>query len=139
MNLRDARATATTRFYASLVHRHVLEVSAGRKQADVSRLLERLTDCDAVETVSMDMSETFRAAVQLCLPRVRIVADHFHVIQHVGKAGNLVLTRSAKSEAGKTALEGQRHLFLRNKEDPSADAEQTRANLALAFPPIAKA
>ena len=49
-------------------------------------MLERLSDCDAVEAVSMDMSHSFREAVQLCLPRARIVADHFHVIQHIGTA-----------------------------------------------------
>ena len=119
--------------------RKVLDVSAGRKQENVVRLLERLSDCDGVEAVSMDMSESFRGAVQLCLPRARIVADHFHVIQHVGKAGNLVLGRLAKSEAGKKALEGQRHLFLRNQEDLSVEEEQTRASLALAFPEIASA
>src|ERR1051326_4358425 len=99
-----------------LEQRRVLEVSAGRKQEDVTRLLERLSDCDAVEAVSMDMSETFRGAVQLCLPRARIVADHFHVIQHVGKAVGKVVSRTAKKKAGKAALQGQRHLFLRNKE-----------------------
>ncbi len=119
--------------------RKVLDVSAGRKQADVVRLLERLTDCDGVEAVSMDMSETFRGAVQLCLPRARIVADHFHVIQHVGKAVTKVISRWAKSEPGKKALEGHRHLFLRNQEDLSVEEEQTRASLALAFPEIARA
>jgi transposase len=42
------------------------------------------------------------------------VADHFHVIKHVGKAVNKVLGRWAKKEEGKKALEGQRHMFLRN-------------------------
>jgi transposase len=68
--------------------RKVVEVSAGRKKDEVAGLLERLCDCDGVEAVSMDMSTTFREAVQLCLPRARIVADHFHVIQHVNKAVN---------------------------------------------------
>ncbi len=112
--------------------RKVLDVSAGRKQADVIRLLERLMDCDAVEAVSMDMSETFRGAVQLCLPRARIVADHFHVIQHVSKAVNKVLGRWAKKEEGKKALDGQRHLFLRNKETLEVSEEQSRASLATA-------
>jgi len=119
--------------------RQVLDVSAGRKQADIVRLLERLSDCDRVEAVSMDMSESFRGAVQLCLPRARIVADHFQVIQHVGKAGNLVLGRLAKSEVGKKAKACQRHLFVRNQEDLSVEEEQTRASLALAFPEIASA
>lgn len=102
-------------------------------------MLERLTDCDAVEAVSMDMSRTFREAVQLCLPRARIVADHFHVIQHVGKALKKVIGRSAKSAEGKQALEGQMHLFLRNQEDLSVEEEQSRASLAQAFPEIAAA
>jgi transposase len=114
----------------------VLEVSAGRTKDEVSHLLERLSDCDAVESVSMDMSITFREAVQLTLPHARIVADHFHVIQHVGKAVNKVLGRCAKKEEGKKALDGQRHLFLRNQEDLSAEEELTRATLAAAFPEI---
>ncbi len=97
--------------------RTVLEVSAGRKQEEVVSLLERLDDCEAVEAVSMHMSETFRGAVQLCLPRARIVADHFHVTQHVGKALKSVIARWTKKEEGQKALEGQRHLFLRNQED----------------------
>jgi transposase len=77
--------------------------------------------------------------VQLCLPRARIVADHFHDIRHVGKALNKLLGRYAKKEEGKQALEGQRHLFLRNQEDLSAEEEQTRATLAAAFPEIGRA
>jgi transposase len=114
----------------------VLEVSAGRTKDEVSHLLERLSACDAVEAVSMDMSTTFREAVQLTLPHARIVADHFHVIQHVGKALNKVIGRWAKKVEGKKALDGQRHLFLRNQEDLSAEEELTRATLAAAFPEI---
>jgi transposase len=116
--------------------RHVLEVSAGRKKDDVTRVLERLTECDAVEAVSMDMSRPFREAVQLCLPRARIVADHFHVIQHVGKALNKVIGRWAKSAEGKKALDGQTHLFLRPREALTAAQEQSRASLAQAFAEI---
>ena len=119
--------------------RKVLEVSAGRKKDEVASLLARLSDCDGVEAVSMDMSTTFREAVQLCLPRARIVADHFHVIQHVNKAVNKVIARWAKKEEGKQALEGQRHLFLRNQEDLSPEDEQSRASLARAFPEIGRA
>ncbi len=119
--------------------RKVLEVSAGRTKDEVSHLLERLSDCDAVEAVSMDMSTTFREAVQLTLPHARIVADHFHVIQHVGKALKKVIGRQAKREEGKQALEGQSHLFLRNQEDLSAEEKLSCAALALAFPEIGAA
>lgn len=47
--------------------RQVLEVSAGRKQDEVVALLERLSEPDAVKAVSMDMSASYRPAVQLCL------------------------------------------------------------------------
>jgi transposase len=67
------------------------------------------------------------------------VADHFHVIQHVGKAVNKVISRSARSAQGKKVLDGQTHLFLRNQEDLSAEDEQARATLAQAFPEIAVA
>ena len=122
--------------FCDLDARKVLEVSAGRKKDEVASVLERLSNCDGVEAVSMDMSTTFREAVHLCLPHARIVADHFHVIQHVGKAVNKVLGRWAKKEEGKQALEGQRHLFLRNQEALSAEEEQTRAGLAALFPEI---
>lgn len=65
--------------------------------------------------------------------------DHFHVIQHVGKALKKVIGRHVKKEAGKQALEGQRYLFLRNQEDLSTEEEHSRTALALAFPEIAMA
>src|SRR5947209_1384582 len=125
--------------FCDLGAHQVLEVSAGRKKDEVASVLERLSNCDGVEAVSMDMSTTFREAVQLCLPRARIVADHFHVIQHVNKAVNKVIGRWAKKEEGRHALEGQRHLFLRNQEDLSAEDEQSRATEAPAFPEIGTA
>jgi transposase len=76
-----------------------------------------------VEAVSLGMSTTFREAVQLCLPRAHIVADHFHVIQHVGNALNKMLGRWAKKEEGKQDLDSQRHLFLRKQEDLSPEEE----------------
>jgi transposase len=102
-------------------------------------VLERLADCDMVEAVSMDMSRAFREGVQFCLPRARIVADHFQVIQHGGLAVKKVIGRWAKSAEGKKALDGHQHLFLRNKQDLEASEEQSRATLAQAFPEIAVA
>jgi transposase len=61
--------------------RDVLEICDGRKKEEVVQLLERLSDPDAVKAVSMDMSASFRPAVQTALPKAQIVVDHFHVIQ----------------------------------------------------------
>src|SRR5215469_17540500 len=47
-----------------LESRDVLEVCEGRKKEEVVKLLERLSDPEAVKAVSMDMSASFRPAVQ---------------------------------------------------------------------------
>jgi len=84
----------------SLVGCNVLEASAGRKPEEVASLHERLDDGEAVEAVIMEMSETFHRAVQLCLPRARTVADHFHVLQQVGKALGKVIGSFTTVEEG---------------------------------------
>ena len=96
--------------------RQVLEVSAGRKQEEVVALLERLSDPDAVKAVSMDMSASYRPAVQLCLPKAHIVVDHFHVIQHVMKGFKKVLQSWAHKKEGKPLLEGKQSLASREQK-----------------------
>src|SRR5258705_13358278 len=109
--------------------RRVLEVSAGRKQEEVVALLERLSDPDAVKAVSMDMSASYRPAVQLCLPKAQIVVDHFHVIQHVMKGFKKVLHSWAHKKEGKPMLEGKQYLFLRAKEDLTEEQAQERTGI----------
>ena len=114
--------------------RRVLEVSAGRKLEEVAALLERLSDPDAVEAVSMDMSASFRPAVQLCLPKAQIVVDHFHVIQHVMKGFKKVLSSWAHKKEGKPLLEGKQHLFLKAHEDLTEEQSKERAHLGEQLP-----
>jgi transposase len=114
--------------------RRVLEVSAGRKLADVVALLEQLSDPDAVTAVSMDMSASFRPAVQLCLPKAQIVVDHFHVIQHVMKGFRKGLSSWAQKKEGKPLLEGKQHLFLKAKEDLTEEQSKERARLGELLP-----
>lgn len=122
-----------------LEHRNVLEVCSGRTQQEVITLLERLTEPDHVAAVSMDMSGSFREAVLLVLPRARIVADHFHVIQHVGKAFGKVLHRIAATKEAKPILKGKRSLFQQAKEQLTKEQEQERVALAEQFPEVARA
>lgn len=119
--------------------RRVVEIAAGRAQEQVVRLLERLDDPDRVAAVAMDMSGSFRAAVELCLPRAVIVADHFHVVQHVGKALAKVVARCAATTAGRSALNGKRHLFVRAQEALSDEEAAERAEIAGPFPELAAA
>ena len=111
-----------------------MDVGAGRTHAQVCALFERLAEPDRVEAVSMDMSLVFREAVRLCLPQAQIVADHFHVVQHVGKALSRVVRRVASSPAGRSALKGRGHLFLRPQDALTPEQEDTRADLAVLFP-----
>jgi transposase len=95
-----------------LEHRNVLEVCESRKKDKVVKLLQRLEKPEEVLAVSMDMSASFRPAVQEALPHAQIVVDHFHVIQHVMKAFRQLgpSQRGTHSVAWETAplFEGQR-------------------------------
>lgn len=117
-----------------LVARQVLEVSAGRKQEEVITLLERLRQPDAVKAVSMDMSASYRPAVQLCLPKAQIVVDHFHVIHHVMKGFKKVLQSWAHKNEGKPLLEGKQFLFLRAQEDLTEEQAQERMHIGEHLP-----
>ncbi|HET8912065.1 MAG TPA: ISL3 family transposase [Ktedonobacteraceae bacterium] len=117
-----------------LEQRTVLEVSAGHKLEDVQKLLERLENPDEVEAVSMDMSASFRPAVQLCLPKAQIVVDHFHVIQHVMKAVKKIVSSWAHKKEGKPLLEGKQHLFLKAQEDLTEAQAQERREIGGELP-----
>lgn len=69
------------------LRRRVIGVEDGRDLASVERFsldfIARGGDCNAVESVSMDMSQTYRAGCALCFPKARPVYDHFHVKQLV--------------------------------------------------------
>jgi transposase len=117
-----------------LVNRTVLEISEGRKLEDVQKLLERLDDPGAVKAVSMDMSASFRPAVQLCSPKAQIVVDHFHVIQHVMKAFKKIVSSWAHKKEGKPLLQGKQHLFLTAKEDLREEQAQERSTIGVALP-----
>ena len=123
----------------NLERRKVLEVCEGRTHEDVVKMLKRLDNPSHVEAVSMDMSGSFRGSVREVLPHVKIVADHFHVVQHVEKALNKVLQRVCATSEAKQPMKGKRPLFKQAKEDLTVGQEEERANLAELFPEIAQA
>src|SRR5436309_9116831 len=134
MSLLVAKDTVMIRSSAIWKRVRCFCVSAGRKQEEVAALLERLSDPDAVEAVSMDMSASFRPAVQLCLPKAQIVVDHFHVIQHVMKGYKKVLSIWAHKKEGKPLLEGKQYLFLKAKGDRSSEHRKERASIGEHLP-----
>lgn len=60
--------------------------------------------CDAIEIVTMDMSQAYQKAVRESLPNAIIAFDHFHVAKLANEALNEV-RRSAVREASRTDLE----------------------------------
>ena len=119
--------------------REVVEVIEGRKKEDVVKLLQRLSDPDTVQAVSMDMSASFRPAVQAALPNAQIVVDHFHVIQQLMKAFRKVLSSWANKREGMVILHGKQHLFLRAKEDLTEEETQDREKIGTRLPLLEKA
>jgi transposase len=119
--------------------RDVLEVGEGRKKEEVIGLLERLSHPDAVKVVSMDMSASFRPAVQEALPKAQIVVDHFHVIQHVMKAFRKVLSSWAHKKEGIVLLHRKQYLFLKAKEDLTEQETQERERIGAHLPLLEKA
>src|SRR5437016_2669102 len=113
---------------------NILDVTRYGLWLEEAALLERLSDPDAVQDVSMDMRASYRPAVQLCLPKAQIVVDHFHVIQHVMKGFKKVLQSWAHKKEGKPLLEGKQHLFLRAKEDLSEEQAQERTHIGEHLP-----
>jgi len=122
-----------------LESRDVLEVSSGRKKEEVVKLLERLSNPETVKAVSMDMSASFRPAVQAALPNAQIVVDHFHVIQHIMKAFRKVLSSWAHKKEGMILLHGKQHLFLRPKEGLNKEETQEREKIGDRLPNLEKA
>ena len=102
-------------------------------------MLKRLDNPEHVEAVSMDMSGSFRGSACSVLPHAKIVADHFHLIQHVEKALGKFLQRVCAAKEAKPLMKGKRPLFKQAKEDLTADQEEERPKLSDPFPDIAQA
>jgi transposase len=117
----------------------VLEVCEGRKLEEVQQLLNRLSDPEKVEAVSMDMSASFRPAVQSCLPHAVIVVDHFHVMQHLMKAFKKIVSSFAHKIEGMIILKGKQHLFLRAQEDLTEEQVQDRKKIGARLPLLEEA
>ena len=87
--------------FHDLDRRRVLAVIEGRTKEGVRGYLDSLAEPEAVGAVSMDMSNTFRSAVQESLPRAEIVADKFHVIKRVNEQLDKVRLRLQGQESRK--------------------------------------
>jgi len=96
--------------------KRVLGVVSGHRQEEVQGFLEQLPEPEKVEVVVMDMHEPFRQAVELCLPRAKVVADKFHLLMHVHRALDQVRTSLQPQRGKKGELFRSRYLLLTGAE-----------------------
>ncbi len=69
-----------------LEHKRVMGVISGHRQRELACFFDALPQADQINVVVMDMHDPFRQAVELCLPKAKVVADKFHVLMHVHRA-----------------------------------------------------
>lgn len=116
----------------------VLEVVEGRDHKAVQPYLEGLSDPEGVAVVVIDMSETYRQVATLCLPRVVIVADRFHVVRRVGEALDRVRRRLQGHErkGRRDKLYRCRYALLAHPEDWSEKERLNIEGLFVAYPEL---
>lgn len=120
----------------------VIEVVEGRGCQKVQSYLESFPDPDKVKAVAMDMHEPYREAVEMCLPRAKVVVDHFHVIRHVNRVVDTVRIRlQAGSGQGKktSKLYKRRYSLLRSREKLAKWERPGLARLFDQYPELKKA
>jgi transposase len=100
----------------------------GRTADDVAYwLLQAPEDWrDAVEVVAIDMCTIFLSAVRRALPRAKVAADLFHVVQLAVKAVDDVRRRATREKYGRRGKEGDpeygvKGLLKRNAESLSPE------------------
>ena len=116
---------------SDLVRHCVIAVLPDRRKATLETWLRQLPaeEQRAIKTVSMDMWEPYRQAVQHCLPHAAIVADRFHVMKQLNHKLDL-LRRSLQRQANQSgderryqALKGNRWVLLRKRCALAAEQE----------------
>ncbi len=119
----------------------VLEVVAGRDQQAVQAYLEGLREPERLGAVVIDMSETYRQVVLLCLPRAVIVADRFHIVRRVGEALDGVRRRLQGQErkGRRDRLYRLHYALLAQPEDWSEKERRGVEELFVVYPELERA
>lgn len=94
----------------------VIGVEEGRDMDAVERFSldfeKRGGECTAISDVSMDMSNVYRKAVDLCFPQAKVVYDHFHVKKLVLDAMDQVRQEEQGKKYAKSRQAGRKLLMI---------------------------
>lgn len=122
-----------------LEHQQVVGVVSGHRQEEVAAFFSVLPQPEAVAVVVMDMHEPYRQAVQLCLPRAKVVVDKFHVLAHVHRALDQVRTGLQPQQGKKGELFRARYLLLTAAERLGPEQRDRLHGLLARYPVLARA
>jgi len=120
-----------------LEQKRIMGVVSGHRQEEVAAFFSALPNPAEVKVVVMDMHEPFRQAVELCLPRAKVVADKFHVLMHVHRALDQVRTSLQKDR--KAELFRARYLLLKGVERLTPECRIQLFELLGRYPQLARA
>ncbi len=118
----------------------VLDVLKDRKKASLEAWLDaRGKDwCAAVLVCCADMWDAYHEAAQTKLPNARITVDRFHVMKNLNDAVTKT-RRTIQKHADETVqaqLKGCRWLLVKNRENLTAEEQETLATMLTASPEL---
>jgi transposase len=123
---------------SDLEKRCVIAILPNRKKETLIGWLKAWPEADreAIRTVSTDLWEPYRRAVQEALPQAQQVADRFHVMKQLNE--RLTQARRAlqkqADETTRQALKGSRWILLKTRRDLTP-VEETKLQTVLAASP----
>jgi transposase len=113
----------------------VEHIAEDRTQASLDSYYAGLTpeQVDGSEAVAMDMWEPYIQATRAQVPEAdeKIVFDHFHIMGHIGKAGDTVRKQEHRDlmASGDETLKGSKYLWLYSRENVPAQRREEFAAL----------
>jgi len=119
----------------------VVGIAVGKdKEAFAHALLDmeiRGANRKKVETITMDMSNSYIAAAEQYLEQGEIIFDRFHIMKNLNKAVDEV--RRAEQKVYKEELKRSRYLWLKNNSNLNEEQRLKVDTLSEAFPNIGTA
>jgi len=119
----------------------VVGIAVGKdKEAFAHALVDmevRGADRKKVETITMDMSNSYIAAAEQYLEQGEVIFDRFHIMQNLNKAVDEV--RRTEQKIYKEELKRSRYLWLKNNSNLNEEQRQKVEALSESFPNIGRA
>lgn len=102
--------------------KRVLELVLGRNEESAREAFSSVPEPEAVQTISLDMAESFRNAAMSSFPKADIVHDRFHIAALLSAA----VDETRRAEVKKhPELKESRYVWLKNPENLTQNQKET--------------